>query len=100
MLPTIARARGLREVRGEQVDNILRGYLQNKRLLLVLDNFEQVPAAASAVAGNLLNSCPNLKVLVTSRTLLHAYGEHDFNVPPLEHAGPGSPAAARPPDRV
>src|SRR5262249_55223148 len=56
--------------------------LKGKHVLLVLDNFEHVVDAASSVAA-LLRACPRLKVLVTSRAVLHVYGEHDFVVPPL-----------------
>ncbi|HAH01194.1 MAG TPA: hypothetical protein DCL75_20630 [Ktedonobacter sp.] len=58
-------------------------YLQNKQLLLLLDNFEQV-AEAATIVGELLTAAPGLKVLVTSRTVLHLYGESKFNVPPLD----------------
>ena len=51
-------------------------------MLLVLDNFEQVVEAAGQVA-DLLASCPRLKVLVTSREVLHVRAEHEFAVPPL-----------------
>ena len=51
-------------------------------MLLVLDNFEQVAAAASLVA-ELLAAAPRLKVLVTSRAVLHLSGEHEYVVPPL-----------------
>jgi predicted ATPase len=61
----------------------LTRYLQNKQLLLLLDNFEQV-AAAAAVVGELLAAAPGLKVLVTSRMVLHLYGESEFKVPPLD----------------
>ena len=56
--------------------------MRDKELLLVLDNFEQVVAAAPVV-GTLLSAAPRLKVLVTSRMVLHVYGEHEFAVPPL-----------------
>jgi predicted ATPase len=56
--------------------------LQQKQTLLLLDNFEQVVAAATAVA-DLLTACPRLKVLVTSREVLHLRAEHDYAVPPL-----------------
>jgi predicted ATPase/DNA-binding CsgD family transcriptional regulator len=52
-------------------------------MLLVLDNFEQVVEAASAVA-ELLAASPRLKVLTTSREVLHLHEEHIFPVPPLE----------------
>ncbi len=58
-------------------------YLRNKQLLLVLDNFEQVGAATTAV-DEMLAAAPGLKVLVTSRAVLHLYGEHEFGVPPLD----------------
>ena len=52
------------------------------RLLLVLDNFEQVVAAAPLLS-RLLHAAPGLTILATSRTPLHIYGEHRFVVPPL-----------------
>jgi predicted ATPase len=60
----------------------LADYLSDKRLLLVLDNFEQVVAAASLV-GTLLAAAPRLKVLGTSREALHVRDEQEFPVPPL-----------------
>src|SRR5437879_154271 len=51
-------------------------------MLLVLDNFEHLVQAAPPVA-ELLAMGPNLKILVTSRSALHVYGEHEFPVPPL-----------------
>jgi predicted ATPase len=63
-------------------------YLRNKHVLLVLDNFEHVEEAATTVS-ELLAAVPGLKVLVTSRSVLHLYGEHEFSVPPLDLPGPG-----------
>jgi predicted ATPase len=51
--------------------------------LLVLDNFEQV-SDAGALVRELLDACPALKILVTSRVVLHIYGEKEFPVPPLD----------------
>jgi len=66
--------------------------LRDRELLLILDNFEQVIAAA-AVVGKLLLSCPRLKLLVTSRAVLRLSGEHAYPVPPLSiPAGPGQSA--------
>ncbi len=56
--------------------------LVDKRTLLILDNFEQVVAAAPAVS-RLLREAPKVKIIVTSRIVLRAYGEQEFQVPPL-----------------
>ena len=60
----------------------LRAFLQDKQMLLVLDNFEQILPAAQLVA-DLLAAAPKLKILVTSRATLRVYGEHQYAVPPL-----------------
>jgi predicted ATPase len=67
--------------------NELAEHVGNKRLLLVLDNFEHLIAAATDLA-ELASSCPNLRLLVTSRELLRLPGEQAYPVPPLE-AGDG-----------
>ncbi|HET6260905.1 MAG TPA: NB-ARC domain-containing protein, partial [Chloroflexia bacterium] len=78
----IGQALGLRESGGRPVAEVLKEWLRDKRLLLVLDNFEQV-TEGGAHLGEFLLSAPGLKALVTSRTLLHTYGEHSFPVPPM-----------------
>ncbi len=72
---------GVRE-EGSGIANRLAAMLAGKHLLLVLDNFERVVDAASVVA-DLLARAPGVKVLATSRTPLHAYGEHEFPLPPF-----------------
>lgn len=62
---------------------LLIKFLHDKSLLLVLDNVEQIPGMASFVS-DLLSTAPQLKVMVTSRSVLHLYGEHEFEIPPLE----------------
>ncbi len=62
---------------------ILERYLCHRRLLLVLDNFEQLTEAANVV-GELLSAASGLKILVTSRAILHLYGEYQLEVPPLD----------------
>jgi non-specific serine/threonine protein kinase len=61
----------------------LTAVLHGRRLLLVLDNFEQVVDAAPELVELLLH-CPALKVLVTSRAPLRVSGEHEYRVPPLD----------------
>jgi predicted ATPase/class 3 adenylate cyclase len=79
---TIAHALGVAEIASRSVEESLYAFLRTKRTLLLLDNFEQVLDAASLVA-KLLAAAPGLKVLVTSRAVLHLSGEHEFAVPPL-----------------
>jgi predicted ATPase/class 3 adenylate cyclase len=78
----IAQTLGVRDLGNRPVLDILMEYLREQRLLLLLDNFEQILPAAPAIA-ELLAACPGLKVLVTSRTVLRLRGEHDVSVPPL-----------------
>jgi predicted ATPase/class 3 adenylate cyclase len=80
---TIAGSLGLRESAGQSLTETLEGYLHHKHLLLILDNFEQVLEGAPLV-GELLGTCPELKVLATSRIPLRLYGEQEYPVPPLE----------------
>jgi predicted ATPase/class 3 adenylate cyclase/DNA-binding CsgD family transcriptional regulator len=82
VVPTIAQTLGIREVAGQSLPERLQEELQQKQLLLLLDNFEQVVSAALQVT-DLLVACPKLKVLVTSRMVLHVRAEREFAVPPL-----------------
>ena len=61
-------------------------FLRNRRMLLVLDNLEQLGGAGEIVAA-LVAAAPGLVVLATSRGPLYVQGEHEFPVPPLEVAG-------------
>jgi class 3 adenylate cyclase len=79
---TIAGPLGLEESAQQPLIETLKRYLQEKHLLLVLDNFEQVLEGAPVV-GELVGACPKLKVLATSRTPLRLYGEQEYPVPPL-----------------
>lgn len=73
-------------VSGATLIEDLNAYLRPRRLLLVLDNFEQVPDAAPLVA-DLLAAAHAVEVLVTSRTVLRISGEHEFPVLPLPVPG-------------
>lgn len=70
------------EVAGSDLTGALSSYLRDRRLLLVLDNFEQVDDAAPLVA-ELLAAAPGLRVLVTSRVPLRVYGERVMPIEPL-----------------
>jgi predicted ATPase/transcriptional regulator with XRE-family HTH domain len=82
VVPAIAQALGVGESRGAALIADLQRYLRDRRLLLLLDNFEQVIEAAPQVAA-LLAAAPGLQVLVTSREALRLRGENEFAVPPL-----------------
>jgi predicted ATPase/class 3 adenylate cyclase len=82
VLPTIAQALGVRGAAGQALLHTLAEQVGDRRQLLVLDNFEQILAAAPVVV-DLLTACPQLAVLVTSRAALQVSGEHAYPVPPL-----------------
>jgi predicted ATPase/class 3 adenylate cyclase len=95
VIPTIAQTLGLKEAGSQPITEILRAHVAERRLLLVLDNFEQVVGAAGEVAG-LLAASPGLTALVTSRTPLRLRGEREYTLgllplPPLSEPGPQSP---------
>src|SRR5215216_6851 len=99
---TVAKILNIREAGDQSVTDLLRAALREKRLLLVLDNFEQVVEAAPFVV-ELLGSCPDLMVLTTSRMRLRVSGEHEFAVLPLrvlQLDENGSDEAERVPDAV
>jgi predicted ATPase/DNA-binding XRE family transcriptional regulator/Tfp pilus assembly protein PilF len=83
VIAAIGKSLGLKPGEKQPVAEAVAGYLRNKQILLVLDNFEQVLDAGPEVI-QLLSACSGLKVLVTSREPLHAYGECRFQVPPLD----------------
>ncbi len=82
VLPTIAQALGLKESSGQSLHEQLRAFLREQHLLLVLDNYEQL-VRTSPLLEDMVETCPHLKVLVTSRTPLHVRGEQEYAVVPL-----------------
>jgi predicted ATPase/transcriptional regulator with XRE-family HTH domain len=94
---TIARALALRESAGRSAREQLLEYLSERRILLVLDNFEHLLEAAPLIV-ELVSRCPRLAVLVTSRTALRVRCERRYAVVPLATPGTaavaGEPAAA------
>ncbi len=85
IVSVIVQTLGLRGTGGQSPLEILKKNLQDSSrppTLFLLDNFEHLAAAAPTVA-EMLAMGPNLKILVTSRSALHVYGEREFPVPPL-----------------
>ena len=94
VVSTIAAALGEREAGASSLIDSVKAYLREKKLLLVLDNFEQVVSAAPLV-GELLAAAPGIKALVTSRVALHLRGEHELAIPPLGLPSRTSDASAQ-----
>jgi len=82
VIPTVARALGVADSRNRPAIETLADHIGERRMLLVLDNFEQVVGAGSDVA-DLLRRCPNSTCLVTTRITLRVSGEQEYPVPGL-----------------
>lgn len=82
VIPAVAQALGLRETSQRPLADLVSDFLKSRQLLIVLDNCEQVLAAAPALAA-LLVGCPALQLLATSRAPLRVRGEQLLPVPPL-----------------
>jgi predicted ATPase/class 3 adenylate cyclase len=80
---TVAAAMNVREQPGRPILATLREYIAQKHILLVLDNCEHLVAACARLADALLRTCPNLRILATSREPLGIAGETSWRVPPL-----------------
>ncbi len=90
VLPAIARSLGVAETAGVSTVTTLTSALWDRRLLLLLDNMEQVAVAATDLVA-LLAACPGVRALVTSRAALRVQGEQEFAVPPLAVPDPALP---------
>lgn len=95
VIPAISYGIGLTETSSRPLFDLLKASLYQQQLLLLLDNFEQVVRAAPLLA-ELLEACPGVKLLVTSREVLHLRAEQRFPVRPL--ALPALPHLAGPAD--
>ncbi len=82
VVPTILHTLGLSEDTKLSPFEQLVAYLREKQFLLLLDDFEHLLPAA-VLLPQLLSACPQLKILVTSRAVLHLQGEYEFAVPLL-----------------
>ncbi|MGY1694746.1 MULTISPECIES: ATP-binding protein [unclassified Geodermatophilus] len=87
VLPTVAGSLGLRETEGRRLVDSVVAHLQDRRVLLVLDNLEHLVAAAPELSG-LAGQCPYVTLLVTSRARLRVRGEHEYPVSPLPVPAP------------
>src|SRR5215210_1390537 len=83
----VATPLGVLEAPDRPLEEGIKEHLREKKVLLVLDNFEQILQGAQLVA-RLLAACPDLKVLATSRIPLGIYGEREYPVPPLSLPDP------------
>ncbi|HEV7898375.1 MAG TPA: tetratricopeptide repeat protein, partial [Planosporangium sp.] len=89
VVAAVARALDVAEAPGQPLLDSVTEHLAEARLLLLLDNFEQVMAAAGVVS-ELLAAAPGVSVVVTSRERLSLYGEQVYSVPPLPLPGPAA----------
>jgi predicted ATPase/class 3 adenylate cyclase len=89
VVPTIAQTLAVRELPGEPLEDTLGAYLERKRMLLLLDNLEQLVDAAPALAA-LASRCAELVLLVTSRERLRLSAERVYEVPPLPVEDPAA----------
>ena len=83
---TIAKELGVFDTGRQPISNTLLEYLHDKKTVLLLDNFEQLADTALFVC-KILENCPSVKIIVTSRTPLHLRGEHIFSLHPLPNPG-------------
>ncbi len=82
LINAIASVLGLENLGSQPLIETLKLDLRSKHTLLLLDNFEHMLPNAMLIS-ELLSAAPNLKVLVTSREVLHLYGEQEYFVPTL-----------------
>ncbi len=84
---TLAAALGVQEQSDRSLTDTLVHFLREKKVLLVLDNCEHLIDATSRLTSTLLDSCPRLTVLATSREALDVAGEINWPVPALSVLG-------------
>lgn len=83
VVPAIASALGVQEVAERSLIETLAAFLEKKKLVLILDNCEQVIGEAARIAGILLSGAPQLRILATSREPLRIAGERSYRLPSL-----------------
>ncbi len=90
IVSAIASVLGLHEVPGIPLMSIVIDYLRAKELLLILDNCEHLVEASAHTANQLLQACPQLKIIASSREALGIHGETVYRVPSLSLPDPSS----------
>jgi predicted ATPase/transcriptional regulator with XRE-family HTH domain len=83
VLSAIASALGIQPAPNQPPLQALLAYLQNRQLLLILDNCEHVVAEAATIANTLLTKCAQIRILATSREPLKVSGEYTYRLPSL-----------------
>jgi predicted ATPase/class 3 adenylate cyclase len=86
----IAKEIGMPQVEGRRIDESIPQWLRRKKLLLILDNCEHVLEPVAAIAGAITRSCPDVRMLATSRQALGVSGEAVHRLPSLAVPEPGS----------
>ena len=82
---TIAKTLNVNEQPNEEIEVTLINYLKDKEILIILDNCEHLIEACAQIAESLLQNCPRLKIITTSREALRSEGEVTHKVLSLEH---------------
>ncbi|KOS56347.1 ATP-binding protein [Rhodococcus rhodochrous] len=81
---TVGRSLGIRDEWSDATGNLL-SHLENRRLLLILDNCEHLLTSCAELISRILRAAPDVKIIATSRHVLGVEGEQVFPVPPLGH---------------
>ena len=88
VVQAVASILNVREEPGRSLTQTLTDFLKAKKILLVLDNCEHLLTACARMAETLLRSCPDIKIIASSREALGIYGERVFRVPSLSVPDP------------
>ena len=96
-VPALAEALDVKEAEGRTLAEGIDALLGNRTALLLLDNLEQIVAAAATEVARLVDACPELRIVATSRTPLRIAAERDYALAPLELGSAVSLFVARAP---
>lgn len=83
VVAAVAQVLGLREESDKNLDTVVRDHVDDKKLLLILDNCEQLLASCASFVDGLLNSCAEVRIVTTTREALNVPGEKVIHLPPL-----------------